>query len=244
MECAITQLPLKPRNYRSFVGGPNQYDIIGALQFNLLVLLGMRENHTLLDIGCGSLRGGRFAILYLRPGHYCGIEPESWLVEDGSRHNLGPELVSLKQPSFLYDSSFTCTGFGRKFDFLIAHSIFSHAAPGQIDRCLSEAAKTMHAQSLFLATYNRGASSYEGTDWVYPSVTYTEERFRQMADEQGLEVRRLRCPHPGGQTWVLLAPRPNTARLDRIASTIALQGPAMPSTKLEPRTCHSVLAKH
>jgi len=43
-------------HFRAYVGPPNYYDLIGATQFNLLTLFGMRETSTLLDIGCGSLQ--------------------------------------------------------------------------------------------------------------------------------------------------------------------------------------------
>ena len=38
-------------HYRGFVGAPERYDILGALQFKLLTTLGLREYHSLLDIG-------------------------------------------------------------------------------------------------------------------------------------------------------------------------------------------------
>src|SRR5690242_11872125 len=66
-------------HYRSFVGPPERYDLLAALQFNLLTSLGLREYHSLLDIGCGSLRAGRLFMTYLLPGNYCGVEPEQWL---------------------------------------------------------------------------------------------------------------------------------------------------------------------
>jgi len=64
------------QHYRAFVGPTYRYDLIGAQQFALLYLLGLRETHRLLDFGCGSLRLGRMAIPYLLEGHYFGIEPE------------------------------------------------------------------------------------------------------------------------------------------------------------------------
>ena len=69
--------------YRTFVGPTEKYDIVGALQFCLLIFLGLREENNLLDIGCGSLRSGRFFITYLQKGKYFGIEPEKWLIEEG-----------------------------------------------------------------------------------------------------------------------------------------------------------------
>ena len=52
---------LKPgdHNYRAYVGMAEHYDLLSSLQFSLLSLLGLRDFHYLLDVGCGSLRGGR-----------------------------------------------------------------------------------------------------------------------------------------------------------------------------------------
>lgn len=50
-------MPEVPR-YKSYVGPPEFYDVAAAMQFSLLIFLGLREYHSLLDIGCGSLRGG------------------------------------------------------------------------------------------------------------------------------------------------------------------------------------------
>ena len=46
--------------YRAFVWPAEKYDVVSAMQFNLLTFLGLREYYYLLEIGCGSLRGGRF----------------------------------------------------------------------------------------------------------------------------------------------------------------------------------------
>jgi len=65
-------LGLKPGDpqYRAYVGPPEDYDLIAAMTFNLLTTLGLRQHHSLLDIGCGSLRIGRLLIPYLNQGKY------------------------------------------------------------------------------------------------------------------------------------------------------------------------------
>ena len=73
--------PIGSHHYRAFVGLPQKYDLVAANQFCILTTLGLRENHKLLDIGCGSLRGGRLFIPYLLPNGYYGIEPEKWLID-------------------------------------------------------------------------------------------------------------------------------------------------------------------
>lgn len=197
-------LPAGARHYRAFVGPSTTYDIVGALQFSLLVALGLREHHTLLDIGCGSLRGGKLFIPYLLPGHYYGIEPERWLVEEGISKELGHDLVQLKQPTFSHDSSFTLSTFGRKFDFILAQSIFSHASKSQIHRCLEEAGKVMSPSSLFVANYARGEQDYEGDNWVYPGgVTFTSETMRRFSEEHGLRMLPIYWPHPHGLSWIV-----------------------------------------
>ena len=45
-------------HYRAFVGPPEHYDRVAAMQFNVATLLGRREHHHVLDIGLGSQGGG------------------------------------------------------------------------------------------------------------------------------------------------------------------------------------------
>lgn len=219
--------------YRSFVGPPHLYDVMGALQFTLLIHLGLRESHYLLDIGCGSLRAGRLLIPYLLPGHYCGIEPERWLVAEGIRCELGEDVREVKRPRFSDDGSFTLGVFDQTFDFIVAHSIFSHASQDQIRRCLAEAPQVMTRESLFVATIVPGAESYEGDEWVY-CAPYTLERVVALAGEQGLECRPFEWPHPNSQRWLLFRPKgvawpPLPAPLREVEHAGGGQGPFPPA---------------
>ena len=144
-----TDLPIGAHRHRAYVGPPEKYDLMAAMQFNLLTLLGLREHHFLLDVGCGSLRAGKLLIPYLLPSHYFGIEPERWLVEEGIKNELGHEIVRIKKPVFGFDRHFDCGVFGQTFDFVIAQSVFSHGSQGQIRQCLSNASACMR-QLVFL----------------------------------------------------------------------------------------------
>lgn len=200
-------LPTGSRHYRAFVGPAEKYDLVSSMQFNLLTLLGLREYHFLLDIGCGSLRGGKLFISYLLPGRYFGIEPEQWLIDEGIRNEIGEELINMKQPSFSNDCNFTLTTFNREFDFILAQSIFSHASQEQIRRCLSEAKKVMKPTSIFAATFVKGESNYTGEDWAYPGcVTYTPDHIKQLVEEQHLVCKPINWQHPNQQSWVLITP--------------------------------------
>ena len=44
---------------RAYVGPPQDYDLIGGIQFSLLLAAGLRETHRVVDVGCGSLNLAR-----------------------------------------------------------------------------------------------------------------------------------------------------------------------------------------
>jgi SAM-dependent methyltransferase len=192
-------------HYRAFIGPPGKYDLVSAMMFNLLTFLGLREHHSLLDIGCGSLRGGKLFVPYLLPGRYFGIEPERWLIEEGLKKELGKDLVRIKQPIFSNDKNFTMSIFNQKFDFILAQSIFSHTSQLQIRRCLSEAKKVMRPTSIFAATFVKGEKNYSGNKWVYPGcVTYTLDHITSIIKEQGLVGKAVDWFHPNQQTWLVI----------------------------------------
>ena len=193
-------------DYRGYVGPHEKFDLLSANQFNLLTFLGLREDHYLLDIGCGSLRVGRLLIPFLLPERYHGIEPEQWLIDEGIRNELGRDILEIKKPVFSNDDDFTLSIFNRKFDYILAHSIFSHASEQQIRKCLSEARKVMTPTSLFIATFAKGRENYFGNEWVYPGfVMYTEEHMHTLFQEQKLVSTVLRWSHPEFQIWIVAA---------------------------------------
>lgn len=201
----LSQLQAGDQHYKAFVGPPLKYDLLGALQFSLLTAAGLRAHHRLCDIGCGSLRVGKLLIPYLNEGHYFGLEPEQWLIDEGIREELGNEIIQLKKPSFSNASNFDLSTWGSSFDYIIAQSIFSHAGPIMIQTCIKEVAKSLEQDGLFLATFIWGQEDYTVDEWVYPGcVSYKPETISQWAETHGLRMTRTNWPHPNGQNWVLL----------------------------------------
>jgi len=192
-------------NHRVFVGPEELYDVMGAIQFNLLTTLGLREDHYLLDIGCGSLRAGRLLMQYLKPEHYYGLDPNSWLIRDAVEEEFSEALISLKKPVFDYRRDFNLSGLLQSFDFMVAQSIFTHASMNQIRTCLEEARKTLNDNGVFVATYFIGREDYLGEDWVYPKcVSYRKETFDEVAMSAGFRLIYINWFHPCGQTWVIM----------------------------------------
>ena len=210
-ECVDDEIDLRqpPRNYRAYIGCEGRYDLYASLQFDLLTLGGLRDHHRVCDVGCGSLRLGRLLIPYLEPGHYFGVEPEEWLIREGIAQELGEEIVAARRPTFSSDSEFDLVTFGVEFDYVIAHSVFSHAGQAQIRRAFEGARRTMAHDGVFYATFLLGDHDHDG-GWTYPDlVPYRPRWIRSAADGAGLHAQFVDWPHPGRQHWVALtAPTP------------------------------------
>ena len=201
-------LGLKPGDphYRAYVGPPEDYDLIAAMTFNLLTTLGLRQHHSLLDIGCGSLRIGRLLIPYLNRGKYFGIEPAEWLVAEGIKQELGETVVQTKRPTFFFtDSPETVVRAKVSFDFALAQSIFSHCGLDLIKDWLSAVSRSLTPGGVLLATFLPGDEDSPRTGWIYPDcVNYRATTLEFAAAEVNLRFEILDWKHPR-QTWALFA---------------------------------------
>jgi SAM-dependent methyltransferase len=201
---------LKPGDphYRAYVGPPEDYDLIAAMTFNLLTTLGLRQHHSLLDVGCGSLRIGRLLIPYLNRGKYFGVEPNNWLVEAGIEHELGKDVVEIKRPTFFFSASpETVVQANVSFDFALAQSIFSHCGLDLIRGWLSAISRSLTQSGALVATFLPDQEDSKQTGWVYPEcVNYQAETLERAAAEVNLRFEILDWKHPR-QTWAIFAAR-------------------------------------
>jgi SAM-dependent methyltransferase len=192
-------------HYRAYVGPPEDYDLVAAMSFGLLTSLGLRARHRVLDIGCGSLRVGRLLIPYLERGHYVGVEPNEWLVEEGIEKEIGASLLRIKEPVFYVADSAREVGPDQGFDFALAQSIFSHTGRDLLADWLREVARLLAATGALVATFCQADTDFTGSGWIYPEcVHFRLETLAHLAGRFGLRTTRLNWLHPR-QTWLLMA---------------------------------------
>jgi hypothetical protein len=140
--------------HRHFVGGVGDYwEKIGDLQLRYLVDRGLAPSDTLIDVGCGSLRGGAKFIRYLDPSRYLGIDKHIELIIYGVAMELGIDLFRQKRPRFVVSDSFDFARFGAKPVFGIAQSLFTHLSADDVTSCLSKLSSVAAPGCRLFATF-------------------------------------------------------------------------------------------
>lgn len=146
----LTKEDIANKVHRDFVGG--LWSNLGQLQFEFLKQSGLQPHHKLLDIGCGSLRGGIHFIRYLERGNYYGLDINSSLIE-AAKVEIKQESLEDKTPHLLVDDQFTIGKFTEQFDFMLSISLFTHLPVNNIIRCLSEVRQNLKPQGKYFATF-------------------------------------------------------------------------------------------
>jgi hypothetical protein len=213
------------------------FEAAGREQLIVLLEHALSFDSIVLDIGCGVLRGGRWIIPLLEPGHYCGIEPHRESVERGLREFVDPRVVALKRPRFDHNDRFDPSVFGVRFTHVLARSIWTHASKSQIETMLDGFVRWSTEDAVLLASMipasrlaalpspmrsvvRRGRRrlilpEYGGDRWVGQShesdakgmVGHGLRWLRRVCADRGLHARLLRRPPLNGGGQVWLAVR-------------------------------------
>jgi ubiquinone/menaquinone biosynthesis C-methylase UbiE len=151
MEKNINDILSRPKDWhKDAVGG--MWEEIGKLQFNFLLEKGLKPEHYLLDVGCGSLRGGIHFIGYLEPDHYFGTDISKELLDAG-KDELEKLGLSCKNPVLANDGDFDFRSLHREFDFALAQSVFTHLPLNSIIKCIMNMEKALVRGGRFYATF-------------------------------------------------------------------------------------------
>lgn len=144
---------LSSNAHREAVGG--LWEEIGRLQFDFLVSEGLKPHMTMVDVGCGSLRGGVHFVRYLDAGNYFGIDANKSLLNAGYEKELFLEGLHMKLPreNLVENRHFDFSLFKIDFDFALAQSVFTHLPLNHIRLCLINLARQMKSSGRFYATF-------------------------------------------------------------------------------------------
>lgn len=146
-----SNLPATDEWHRLEIGG--FWDEVGQLQFDFLRGEGLQPNDYLLDVGCGSLRGGVHFIRYLEPGHYVGIDQSAEILAAGREIELPRYGLEEQAPLLVEMADFGFERLKRRFGFAMAQLVFTHLPLNDIIRCLMKIEQALLPGGRFYATF-------------------------------------------------------------------------------------------
>ncbi len=195
------------------VGGRS--DVLGPWQVAWLVQHGMSVDSVVLDLGCGTLRGGMPIMAHLRRGHYTGVEPLAALLDLGRRllvrHGLTghePRLHTLEE----WDG----VGVTRAFDYVLTQSVLNHLDADAIGTTIDRVRAALAPDGRWLTTVAL-SETVEGVAFGEPhpwrdgeswKAVMNPRWFTQQCHARGLTVAVMPdIEHPAALTTAVLRPR-------------------------------------
>lgn len=189
----LVRSEFKNQEHRAYIGG--FWEELGELQLSFLKQQGLKPEHKLLDMGCGSLRGGVKFIDYLKPFHYFGLDINPHLIEKGRELELNEELAKkVNDQSFTSNASFSPEFNVDSFDYGIAFSLFTHVPAERIRECLVKLRTKFMNGHFFATVFVVEANKYcEHAEQKMGIVTkpnedpyhYTLTQLKHLAEESG-----------------------------------------------------------
>jgi SAM-dependent methyltransferase len=150
-------------------------------QIEFLKSVGLKPQHYLLDIGCGTLRGGIPLIEYLEEKHYFGIEVRGTVLEEGKKE-LEQYKLGYKEPMLILSkklSSAVLRPYSIRFDYVWAFSVLIHMNDTILNKCLKMVSEIMDDSGCFYANVNVGKKpdqAWQGFPVVWRSLDFYEQK--------------------------------------------------------------------
>lgn len=160
-----------------------------AFQFRFLRDLGLMPEHRLLDLGCGTLRGGIPLIRHLEAGHYTGVDIRPRVISEAWRELEDHGLVG-KAPMLHCVQDLARLELSQKFDVVWAFSVLFHMDDDTLDTALGCVRRHLAPGGQFLANVNLGErpdGHWRDFPLVWRSMAFYEMAFRR----HGLQVTNL-----------------------------------------------------
>jgi SAM-dependent methyltransferase len=202
----LSEDEIHAKAHREFVGG--LWEELGLKQIEFLQARGLKRTDSVLDVGCGALRGGIHLTRFLDPGNYTGVDRNASLIAAGYRE-LDEAGLADRNARLIVETDFKLSGLG-PFDWVLAQSLFTHLPINRIQRCLHEVARVLKPEGRFYATYfpSDAHTPIDPAQREHGIVThldadpyhYPPALFDYLVSDLGLQVRNLGdWGHPRGQ---------------------------------------------
>ncbi|MGH2864376.1 MAG: methyltransferase [Solirubrobacteraceae bacterium] len=172
----------------ALVGPPQVWEMKRRFQFEFLTSHGLQAHSRLLDVGCGTLRGGIPLIDYLDTGHYTGIEARSEVLRE-ARKELAGAALEHKRPLLIHAERPSQVQLEAPVDVAWAFSVLFHMHDDIVVECLGLVARGLTEGGRFYANVSLSDSREQQGEWQgFPVISRPREFYAEAASQQGLAL--------------------------------------------------------
>jgi ABC-type polysaccharide/polyol phosphate transport system ATPase subunit/SAM-dependent methyltransferase len=187
----------------------------GAWVFDFLRRQGLRPDHYMLDVGCGSLSAASRLLRYMEPSHYWGFEKNIELFIAGSQIELPRAGVRVELGHFIVNDDFDFSESPHAFDLAIASSLFRRLPLNSIARAIAGVVRALAPGGRFYATWpdSPSAASFEPILGSHGVTTYSDREpfhysfamLAALAEVVGARAERVDDgTHPRGEAVMVM----------------------------------------
>ncbi len=178
-----------PEGRHGRVGAPHLWRMQRAFQIDFLQRMGLAKQHHLLDLGCGTLRGGLPLIAYLSAGNYTGIDVRADVIEEALRE-LEEAGLEERYPRIGHVETLSGLDLRASYDFIWAFGVLMHLEDAELETALAFVARHLGERGAFYANVHLGDGRLGA--WAgFPVLARPLDWYRARAHESGLSAASL-----------------------------------------------------
>lgn len=137
--------------HRMATGG--KWDEEGAWVFEFLRGRGLRPDHYVLDVGCGSLASAARLLPFMEQSHYWGFEKNVELFVAGVQIELPRAGVRPERGHFVVNDEFDLSDVPHEFDMAIASSLLRRLPLNGVARCFASVIRKLTTGGTFVVAW-------------------------------------------------------------------------------------------
>lgn len=160
-----------------------------AFQIGFLRSVGLRPDHFLLDVGCGTLRGGLPIIQYLEKAHYYGVELRPDVLRE-ARKELKEANLESRAPVLRATDRLATIEWNAMFDYIWAFSVLIHMTDPVLHDCLELVGRSLNPNGVFYGNARIGQGT-EGSWQGFPVVVRPLAFYQDAAARFHLRVAEV-----------------------------------------------------
>jgi ABC-type polysaccharide/polyol phosphate transport system ATPase subunit len=190
----------------------------GEWIFDFLKRQGLRPEHGLLEVGCGSLSAASHLLRYMHPSHYWGYEKSLDLYVAGAHIELPRVGLRAELGHFIVNDDFDLSEAIPAFHYAIASSLFRRLTLNSIARCIASVVKRLTPDGRFYVTWadNPDPRQFDAITWPNGSRTYSDREpfhysfdlIAALVEAVGGRAERIDdTSHPRGESVMMITRR-------------------------------------